>query len=76
MSYEVTWNDMRGELADYVRLKQEFGTIHFAPGNAFNIDLHPLLTTSTLPKRSSTRRIRISFSSAPRNWSAPTAMSS
>ena len=39
MGYEVTWNDMRAELADYVRLKQEFGTIHFAPGNAFNIDL-------------------------------------
>ena len=39
MGYEVTWNDMRAELAGYVRLKQEFGTIHFAPGNAFNIDL-------------------------------------
>ena len=39
LGYEVTWNDMRAELADYVRLKQEFGTIHFAPGNAFNIDL-------------------------------------
>ena len=39
MRYEVTWNDMRAELAGYVRLKQEFGTIHFAPGNAFSIDL-------------------------------------
>ncbi len=39
MGYEVTWNDMRAELADYVRLKQEFGTIHFFPGNAFNVDL-------------------------------------
>jgi 2-polyprenyl-3-methyl-5-hydroxy-6-metoxy-1,4-benzoquinol methylase len=39
MGYEVTWNDMREELADYVRLKQEFGTIHFAPGNAFEVDL-------------------------------------
>lgn len=39
MGYEVTWNDMRTELADYVRLKQEFGTIHFAPGNAFDLDL-------------------------------------
>ena len=39
MGYEVTWNDMRAELAGYVRLKQEFGTIHFAPGDAFNIDL-------------------------------------
>ncbi|HEY1581465.1 MAG TPA: methyltransferase domain-containing protein [Chthoniobacterales bacterium] len=39
IGYEVTWNDMRAELADYVRLKQEFGTIHFVPGNAFNVDL-------------------------------------
>ncbi len=39
MGYEVTWNDMRVELADYVRLKQEFGKIHFAPGNAFNVQL-------------------------------------
>ncbi|MGH8095324.1 MAG: class I SAM-dependent methyltransferase [Chthoniobacterales bacterium] len=39
MGYDVTWNDMRSELADYVRLKLEFGTIHFAPGNAFNVDL-------------------------------------
>lgn len=38
MGYEVTWNDMRAELVDYVRLKQEFGTIHFAPGNAFNLN--------------------------------------
>ncbi len=37
--YEVTWNDMRAELADYVRLKQEAGTIHFAPGNAFKVEL-------------------------------------
>src|SRR4029453_9254284 len=39
MGYEVTWNDMRAELAGYVRLKQEFGSIHFPPGNFFNIDL-------------------------------------
>jgi 2-polyprenyl-6-hydroxyphenyl methylase/3-demethylubiquinone-9 3-methyltransferase len=39
IGYHVTWNDMRSELADYVRLKQEYGTIHFAPGNAF--DLNP-----------------------------------
>ena len=42
MGYEVTLNDMRAELADYVRMKQEFGTIHFAPGNAFNLDLPAL----------------------------------
>jgi 2-polyprenyl-6-hydroxyphenyl methylase/3-demethylubiquinone-9 3-methyltransferase len=39
MGYDVTWNDLRSELADYVRLKQEFGTIHFVPGDAFEIDL-------------------------------------
>jgi 2-polyprenyl-3-methyl-5-hydroxy-6-metoxy-1,4-benzoquinol methylase len=37
MGYEVTWNDMREELADYVRLKHEHGKLSFAPGNAFEI---------------------------------------
>jgi 2-polyprenyl-3-methyl-5-hydroxy-6-metoxy-1,4-benzoquinol methylase len=37
MGYEVTWNDLREELADYVRLKHERGQIHFAPGNAFDL---------------------------------------
>ena len=35
MGYEVTWNDLREELANYVRLKHERGDIHFAPGNVF-----------------------------------------
>jgi 2-polyprenyl-6-hydroxyphenyl methylase/3-demethylubiquinone-9 3-methyltransferase len=35
LGYEVTWNDLRGELADYVRKKWEHGTIHYAPGNIF-----------------------------------------
>ncbi|MEO5754463.1 MAG: methyltransferase domain-containing protein [Chthoniobacterales bacterium] len=38
MGYEVTWNDMRSDLAGYVRLKREIGTIHFAPGNAFHLE--------------------------------------
>jgi len=38
MGYSVTWNDIREDLADYVRLKQERGEIHFAPGNAFELD--------------------------------------
>lgn len=38
MGYDVTWNDLRAELADYVRLKYERGRLSFAPGNAF--DLH------------------------------------
>jgi 2-polyprenyl-3-methyl-5-hydroxy-6-metoxy-1,4-benzoquinol methylase len=37
MGYEVTWNDLRGELVDYVRLKHERGTLHFAVGNAFEL---------------------------------------
>jgi 2-polyprenyl-6-hydroxyphenyl methylase/3-demethylubiquinone-9 3-methyltransferase len=35
--YEVTWNDLRADLADYVRLKHERGTIHYAPGNVFTL---------------------------------------
>jgi len=35
--YEVTWNDLRGELADYVRLKHEIGTLHFLEGNVFEL---------------------------------------
>lgn len=37
LGYDVTWNDLRAELADYVRLKHEKGTIHYAPGNAFEL---------------------------------------
>lgn len=37
MGYEVTWNDLREDLAGYARLKQERGQIHFAPGNAFEL---------------------------------------
>ncbi|MEO6872612.1 MAG: methyltransferase domain-containing protein [Chthoniobacterales bacterium] len=39
MGYEVTWNDRRAELADYVRLKYERGAISYSPGDAFEIDL-------------------------------------
>jgi 2-polyprenyl-3-methyl-5-hydroxy-6-metoxy-1,4-benzoquinol methylase len=37
LGYEVTWNDLRAELVDYVRLKHERGTIHYAPGNIFEL---------------------------------------
>jgi len=37
MGYKVTWNDLREDLADYVRLKHEHGDIDFAPGNAFEL---------------------------------------
>lgn len=37
MGYNVVWNDLREELAGYVRLKHEYGRIEFCPGNAFEI---------------------------------------
>ena len=37
MGYRVTWNDLRGELADYVRLKHERGAVEYAPGNMFEL---------------------------------------
>ena len=37
LGYEVTWNDLREELVDYVKLKYEQGTIHYAPGNLFSL---------------------------------------
>ena len=33
--YRVTWNDLRADLVDYVKLKHEHGDITFAPGNVF-----------------------------------------
>lgn len=39
LGYNVTWNDLREELVDYVKLKHEQGTIHFATGNIFALDL-------------------------------------
>ena len=36
MGYEVTWNDLREELIDYVKLKWEYGTVHYAAGNIFD----------------------------------------
>ena len=38
LGYRVTWNDLRAELADYVRRKDSTATLSYAPGNAF--DLH------------------------------------
>ena len=38
MGYRVTWNDLRADLADYVRLKHDRGHLEFAPGNAFELD--------------------------------------
>jgi 2-polyprenyl-3-methyl-5-hydroxy-6-metoxy-1,4-benzoquinol methylase len=43
--FEVTWNDLREELVDYVRLKHETGVVHFAPGNAFDLTFPGLFDT-------------------------------
>src|SRR4030081_209030 len=37
LGFDVTWNDLRAELADYVRLKNDRGKIEFAAGNAFEL---------------------------------------
>jgi len=38
LGYDVTWNDLRAELKDYVRLKYERGSVNFAPGNVFEVE--------------------------------------
>lgn len=38
LGFDVTWNDLRAELADYARLKHERGQITFAPGDAFKLE--------------------------------------
>lgn len=38
MGYDVTWNDLRDELIDYVKLKWEYGNISYAPGNIFTLN--------------------------------------
>jgi 2-polyprenyl-3-methyl-5-hydroxy-6-metoxy-1,4-benzoquinol methylase len=37
IGYQVTWNDLRDDLAGYVRLKHETGDVTYAPGNAFDL---------------------------------------
>ncbi len=37
LGYNVTWNDIRGELVDYVKLKYEKGNINYKVGNAFEL---------------------------------------
>ncbi len=39
MGYRVIWNDLRGDLADYVLLKHERGDLKFASGNVFDLGL-------------------------------------
>ena len=37
LGYHVVWNDLRAELADYVRQKYEFGSLQYLPGNIFEL---------------------------------------
>lgn len=37
LGYDVTWNDLRADLAGYVQQKYERGSVHYAPGNAFEL---------------------------------------
>ena len=38
LGYMVTWNDLRTELADYVRLKDPKQRIEYAPGDVFSLE--------------------------------------
>lgn len=38
LGYEVTWNDLREDLIDYVKLKWESGLVHYASGNIFDLN--------------------------------------
>ncbi len=37
MGYDVTWNDIRTDLAEYTEMKREKGMITYKPGNAFEV---------------------------------------
>lgn len=37
MGYDVTWNDIRADLAEYTEMKREKGQIIYKPGNVFEI---------------------------------------
>lgn len=39
LGYVVTWNDLRAELVDYVKLKHETGNINYLAGNCFELNL-------------------------------------
>ena len=38
LGYKVTWNDIREELVDYVKIKYEKGEVDYKPGNVFEVD--------------------------------------
>lgn len=37
MGYHVTWNDLRGDLAEYVKLKRDSGSVQYAVGDVFEL---------------------------------------
>jgi len=37
LGYAVTWNDLRFELAEYVKAKYEYGIVEYAPGNVLEL---------------------------------------
>jgi 2-polyprenyl-6-hydroxyphenyl methylase/3-demethylubiquinone-9 3-methyltransferase len=37
LGYQMVWNDLRSDLADYVRLKHERGHVEYCPGNVFEL---------------------------------------
>lgn len=38
LGYDVTWNDLREELIDYVKMKWEYGAVSYAPGNILDLN--------------------------------------
>lgn len=37
LGYRVTWNDLRSDLAGYVRAKHEYGHVEYLPGNVLDL---------------------------------------
>ena len=40
MGYKITWNDLRADLAEYVRMKHEKGDVSYSAGNVFDFSYH------------------------------------
>ncbi|HMC86672.1 MAG TPA: methyltransferase domain-containing protein [Chitinophagaceae bacterium] len=42
LGYNVTWNDIRADMAEYVQMKYEKGEIRYVPGNVFEVNFEYL----------------------------------
>jgi len=42
LGYDVTWNDIREDIAEYVEMKRETGKISYKPGNSFEVKFDSL----------------------------------